>query len=414
MKFKFPVHWWPLVPKKAAALPPSPALPVGSPAESGGGSVGGSAAGPAAGSAAGSAAVRRLAPAWAWLHGWFGHRPSTSVPPSAPVNRLAAEPVAPGAALPALRGLGQWVAVAGLLASGAIVVWVAVSAWDLVSASRGVVAHRFTAPTLATFPVLVRTELLPAHRLNPDLQRALTPNEDRLLRAVQNVAMFENARSEPLLRAAQAAVQAVVAGSPAARALVEPGDIVQQVNGKEAGFVWDVYQFITERPLQLLELTLLRGTETLTLRLSLNAGERFDMSNHGLLFAVPDSVRYIGKTDAVRIADQLRVAYLEPLPGEWRAPYVEGLLGLSHALVSNLSTLQAAAPGSSNYLLSEDLLAWYQRQFNDNLGAHRMGVERLRMRQTEALLQMGWSVLAMAAVALLALARAVRSTWVLR
>jgi hypothetical protein len=369
MKFKFPAQWWPLALNKVLASARS--LAAGSSAET-----------------TAASAARSAAPSGAG--------------------------VSPVAALPALRGLGQWAALAGLLASAALVIWVAASAWDLVSASRGLAAHRFNAPTLARFPALARTALLPADRLNPDLQRALAPNEDRLLRAMNNVAMFENARAEPVLRAAPAAVQAVVEGSPAARAHVQPGDIVKQVNGKEAGFVWDVYQLITDRPLRLLELSLQRGSETVTASLSLKEGERFDMSNHGLLFAVPDSVRYIGKTDAVRITEQLRAAYLEPLPAEWQVPYIEGLLGVSNSLVSNLSTLQAAALGSSSYLRSEDLLGWYQRQFNDKLGLYRVGVERLRMRQTEALLQLGWGVLALAAAALLALARAMRANWALR
>jgi hypothetical protein len=366
---------------------------------------------------------RPLLPSWALLRDRLRHRfgrgPAVAAPTPTPAlaGRPAAGAVAAAAARPAppaLRGLGQWAALVGLLASGVLVSWVAATAWDLVAASRGLVAHRFTAPTLANFPALARTELLPANRLNPDLQRALAPNEDRLLRAVQNVARFENARAEPVLRAAPSAVQAVVEGSPAARARVEPGDIVKQVNGKEAGFVWDVYQLVTERPVRLLELGLLRGTETVTASLGLKEGERFDMSNHGLLFAVPDSVRYIGKTDAVRIAEQLRAAYIEPLPAEWQGPYIEGLLGLSNALVSNLSVLQAATLGSSNYLLGEDLLAWYQRQFNDSLGVYRIGLERLRVRQTDALLQLGWGVLAMSAAALLALASAIRAKWVLR
>lgn len=389
MKFKLPTRWWPLAPH------PAPALPAGLPAAEAGEAL--------------------PASAWAMLSDRFRNRfmrrPAAA---AAQADRSGAGPALPGAPLPALRGLGQWARVAGLLAGAAIVVWVASCAWDLVVASRSLVAYRFTAPALASYPALASVALRPASQLNPDLQQALTPNEDRLLRAVQNLAMFENARSEPLLRAAPAAVQAVVAGSPAALALVAPGDVIKQVNGKEAGFVWDVYQRITERPVRLVELAVQRGAETLTLSLGLKEGERFDMSNHGLLFAVPDSVRYIGKTDAVRIADQLRAAYLDPLPSEWRAPYVEGLLGVSNTLVGNLTTLQAAALGSSSYVRGEDLLAWYQRQFNDSLGVHRLAVERLRMRQAEALLQLGWGVLALAAAGLLALALAIRSTWALR
>ena len=52
------------------------------------------------------------------------------------------------------------------------------------------------------------------------------------MRAVQNIATFENARAEQTLRATRSVVQAVVEGSAAQRAKVEPGDVVKQVNSK--------------------------------------------------------------------------------------------------------------------------------------------------------------------------------------
>ena len=217
--------------------------------------------------------------------------------------KAAAKPAAPAMAsasastpgqaraLPALRGVEQWLGVASRAASALVVLWVMVSAWGLVSASRALESHVFAVPKLGQFPALGRTKLLAANRLSPDLQRMLTPNEDRLMRAVQNIATFENARAEQTLRATRSVVQAVVEGSAAQRAKVEPGDVVKQVNSKEAGFVWDVYKISTDRPLRLLELTLQRGSETLTASLELKEGDRFDLSNLGLLFPVPDTIR---------------------------------------------------------------------------------------------------------------------------
>ncbi|MDH4392134.1 MAG: PDZ domain-containing protein, partial [Aquabacterium sp.] len=288
---------------------------------------------------------------------------------------------------------------------------VGVTAWDIVSAGRGLAQMRPATPELRDFPALTRVPLLPQKYQNPDLQRALKPSEDRLLRAVQNIAIFENARAEPTLRAAPAAVQAVVAGSTAAQAGLQPGDVLRTVNDKEAGFVWDVYKQATERPVRRLELAVQRGADVLAVSLDLPAGEQFDMTNLGLLFAVPSSARFIGNTDTARIAAQLRQAYLEPLPMEEQGAYTEGLLMLSNALVSNLRTLQAAAPGSGAYLRSEELLVWYHRQHHEAQSAFRIGLVRLQARQSQALTQMGWCLLACSAAGLLALALAMRRTW---
>ena len=340
-------------------------------------------------------------------------------------SKAAAKPEAPAFAsasasasgqarsLPALRGVEQWLGVAARAASALVVLWVMVSAWGIVSASRALESHVFAVPKLGQFPALGHTKLLAANRLSPDLQRMLTPNEDRLMRAVQNIATFENARAEQTLRATRSVVQAVVEGSAAQRAKVEPGDVVKQVNSKEAGFVWDVYKISTDRPLRLLELTLQRGSETLTASLGLKEGDRFDLSNLGLLFPVPDTIRFIGLTDAERITEQLRSGYVEQMPPEWQIAYVEGLLGVSNELVANLSTLNAAAYSASNYLRSEELLGWYHQGFSKALGEYRNGVERRRVRQTQALLQLGWSLLAGGLMLLLALGQSARTRWAL-
>ncbi len=334
-------------------------------------------------------------------------------PPAADQAKPVAGVAPPRSATPALRGVEQWLGLAFRLVCAAVVVWIMVAAWGIVSSSRGLESHAFLTPKLGQFPALGHTPLLAANRLSPDLQRALSPNEDRLMRAVQNIATFENARAEPTLRATRSVVQAVVEGSPAERAKVATGDVVKQVNSKEAGFVWDVYKISTDRPLRLLELTLQRGADTLTASLELKEGDRFDLSNLGLLFPVPDTIRFIGQTDAERIAEQLRSGYVDQMPPEWQRAYVEGLLGVSNELVANLSTLNAVAYSASNYLRSEELLGWYHQRFNESLGTYRIGLERLRVRQAQAMLQLGWSLLGGGLMLLLALAQSGRARWAL-
>lgn len=305
----------------------------------------------------------------------------------------------------------QWLGAVGLLLSAALVVWVAVTAWGVLSTAQAWQARRMQVPSLLQYPPTIQTALLPADRLSPELRRALSPEEDLLKRAIQNIATFENARAEPPLRAAPAVVQAVAQGSPAALALVEVGDLVKLVNGKEAGFVWDVYKLLTDRPVSRVELTLVRGNETVLASLQLPEGESFDMTNHGLLFAVPDNIRFIGHLDVDRIASQLRSGYIELLPEESRRGYIDGLLVVTYELVSNLTTLQAAAPGAGNYVRSEEVLGWYHRSYMAALSNYRLGAERLLTRQAESLEQLGFSLLAAAAASLVALGLTLRRLW---
>lgn len=313
--------------------------------------------------------------------------------------------------LPALRGMEQWLGAAALLLSAALVVWVAVATWGVLSTAQAWQARRMQPPSLMQYPPTVQTALLPANRLAPELRRALSPEEDLLKRSIQNIATFENARAEPTLRAAPAVVQTVAQGSPAALAHVEVGDLVKLVNGKEAGFVWDVYKLLTDQPVRLVELTLVRGNETVLASLQLPEGGSFDMTNHGLLFAVPDSIRFIGHVDVDRIAAQLRSGYIERLPEESQRGYIDGLLDVTYELVSNLSTLQAAAPGAGNYVRSEEVLGWYHSSYVAALGNYRVGAERLLMRQAESLEQLAFSLLAAAAASLVALGLTLRRLW---
>ncbi len=326
--------------------------------------------------------------------------------PGAPASLATARPT-----LPALRGMEQWLGAAALLLSAALVVWVAVATWGVLSTAQAWQARRMQPPSLTQYPPTVQTALLPASRLAPELRRALSPEEDLLKRAIQNIATFENARAEPTLRAAPAVVQAVAQGSSAALARVEVGDLVKFVNGKEAGFVWDVYKLLTDQPVRLVELTLVRGNETVLASLQLPEGDSFDMTNHGLLFAVPDSIRFIGHVDVDRIATQLRGGYIERLPEESQRGYIDGLLDVTYELVSNLSTLQTAAPGAGNYVRSEEVLGWYHRSYVAALSNYRVGAERLLMRQAESLEQLGLSLLAAAAASLVALGLTLRRLW---
>ena len=326
--------------------------------------------------------------------------------PEAPASNTPAKRTAP-----ALRGIEQWLGALGLLLCAALVVWVALAAWDVLSTAKDWQARRMQPPSLLQYPPTIKTSLLPAERLSADLQRALSPEEDPLKRAIENVATFENARAEQPLRAASATVQSVVPGSAAELARVEVGDVVKLVNGKEAGFVWDVYKLLTDRPVRLVELTLLRGNETTVASLQLPEGDSFNMTNHGLLFSVPDSIRFIGRVDVDRISEQLRSGYIERLPEESQSAYIDGLLDVTNSLVSNLTTLQAAAPGAGNYVRSEEVLGWYHRSYVSALSSYRAGAERLLVRQAESLEQLALSLLACTVAGLVALGLTLRRLW---
>lgn len=314
---------------------------------------------------------------------------------------------------PVLRSTGQWMSVASLAVCAVLAVWIMFAAWAVLSTGHAISSQRLVVPSLKQYPMLANTRLFSSQALDQDVLRLLSPEEDSLVRVFQNIAAFENARSEEVLRSTPALVQSVVAASPAARAGVMPGDRVIRVNARPADFVWDLYKGITETPQQSIELTLQRGTEPLRVLMELDEDAAFDMTNHGLMFGVPDHIRYLGRTDVSRLAKQVRSTYVNAQPSEWRRAYVDGLVSISQELVANLSSLAAVSIDSKGYVRSEDLLGWYHTRLLDGTESHRTTLARLQAHQSETLFQLGLALWAASLAALVAIAMTIKARWAL-
>jgi hypothetical protein len=350
----------------------------------------------------------------------LGRAPAPALPGIEPAWGPSAAPraSAAAAAVPVRRApqrwlsSAQWLALFGRVAAMLAVLSVMVSSWQLMTVAQATAEHTLTLPTLSNYPALARVRLAgkPAQGAPLDVGRLLAPQDDHLLQAVQNIATFENLRAEPALRAAAALVQAVAEGSKAQAAGVRAGDLVQRVNGAQAGFVWDVYKAITERPVRELVLELRRGEDTLAVTVRTDSDDGFDMTNHGLLFNVPAQARYIGQTDVARLTEQLRISFVDSQPSELRRTYEDGLLAMTLQLVANL-TLLSAPEGAPAGFHTEDLLGWYHGRFAEAVSRWRVDGERLRAREIEALSGLAWALMVGGGLALVALALGLRRRW---
>lgn len=327
--------------------------------------------------------------------------------PSADANGLRGETLRP----PVFRSAGQWTTLVGLLLCASVVVWIMFSAWALVSVAHASAEVRLRPPVLKAYPPLAQTRLFSPPVLDQDIQRLLSPEQDSLVRVFQNIAAFENARAEELLRSSPTTVQSVLAGSPAAAAGLQVGDRITRINEAPADFVWDLYKALTQTPQQSIAIAFQRGETPLNAVADLEEGAAFDMTNHGLLFDVPAHIRYLGPTDVSRLAKQLRTDYVNAAPSEWRRAYVDGLLTMTQEIVANLSALAAAPPDGKNYIRSEELLSWYHGKFLEAADGQRTTLMRLQALQTQALYELGLGLLAAGLACLVGLGVAMRSQW---
>ena len=312
---------------------------------------------------------------------------------------------------PVFRSAGQWTALVGLLLCASVVLWIMFSAWALVSVAHATAQVRLSPPVLKSYPPLLQTRLFSPPVMDQDIQRLLSPEQDSLVRVFQNMAAFENARAEDLLRSSSTTVQSVLADSPAAAAGLLAGDRITRVNEAPADFVWDLYKALTQTPQQSIAITFERGETPMSAVVELEEGAAFDMTNHGLLFDIPAHIRYLGPTDVSRLAQQLRADYVNAAPSEWRKTYVDGLLTLTQEIVANLSALASAPPDGKNYIRSEELLSWYHGQFLQAVDGQRTTLMRLQALQTQALYELGLGLLAAGLACLVGLGLAMRSQW---
>ncbi|NBT00359.1 MAG: hypothetical protein EBS61_06905, partial [Betaproteobacteria bacterium] len=157
--------------------------------------------------------------------------------------------------------------------------------------------------------------------------------DPRIDYAFEQLANFENTRSEAVLRGTRANVAGVAPGSVAARAGFRPGDFILSVDGEQAGFVWDSLRKLTAAGKSAVLLEVQRGNEVLRGELMAPEGETITSSNTGLLFEIPEGYRFIGENDRRDLRSDFSRVYMEGLAGDERLAYATSLALLGGNLV---------------------------------------------------------------------------------
>ncbi|NBT82604.1 MAG: hypothetical protein EBT56_13485 [Betaproteobacteria bacterium] len=181
--------------------------------------------------------------------------------------------------------------------------------------------------------------------------------DPRIDYAFEQIANFENTRSEAVLRSTRANVAGVAPGSVAARAGFRVGDLILSVDGEEAGFVWDGLRKLTAAGKSAVLLEVQRGNEVLRGELVAPDGEMITSSNTGLLFEIPEGYRFIGENDRRELRSGFSRAYMEGLAGDERLAYATSLALLGGNLVKRGVEQAAVKPADQMWLKTEQILA---------------------------------------------------------
>jgi hypothetical protein len=226
----------------------------------------------------------------------------------------------------------------------------------------------------------------------------------RLAEALALIGQFENGRSEFRLREVRAVVAGVAPESPAARAGVMPGDEIVSVNGRPAGYVWDLLHELTATPDGRAVLEVRRGGATVTLAIRSVTDAPLDSVNTGLLFPLAEDVNHLGPTDRLRLQRALTTGYLAAVPRAWHAQYAASLEALGRGLVERLTELAQDGAARSAPLRVPALLEWHHQAFLDALARTERAAAAARVRQLASLARLAEALAAtaLAAAALLA------------
>ncbi|NBS39846.1 MAG: hypothetical protein EBS73_11325 [Betaproteobacteria bacterium] len=187
--------------------------------------------------------------------------------------------------------------------------------------------------------------------------------DPRIDYAFEQIANFENTRSEAVLRSTRANVAGVAPGSVAARAGFRVGDLILSVDGEEAGFVWDGLRKLTAAGKSAVLLEVQRGNEVLRGELVAPDGEMITSSNTGLLFEIPEGYRFIGENDRRELRSGFSRAYMEGLAGDERLAYATSLALLGGNLVKRGVEQAAVKPADQMWLKTEQILADHHNKF---------------------------------------------------
>ena len=232
--------------------------------------------------------------------------------------------------------------------------------------------------------------------------------DPRIDYAFEQIANFENTRSEAVLRSTRANVAGVAPGSVAARAGFRVGDFILSIDGDQAGFVWDSLRKLTAAGKSTVLLEVQRGNEVLRGELMAPEGELLTSSNTGLLFEIPEGYRFLGENDRRELRGGFSRAYMEGLAGDERLAYATSLALLGGNLVKRGVEQADLKPSDPMWLKTEQILADHHSKFSKALAHHGAVLETMQANLQAGFVKIGALLLAALIAGIAALASALQ------
>ncbi|MGA1652745.1 MAG: PDZ domain-containing protein [Burkholderiaceae bacterium] len=232
--------------------------------------------------------------------------------------------------------------------------------------------------------------------------------DPRIDYAFEQIANFENTRSEAVLRSTRANVAGVAPGSVAARAGFRVGDFILSIDGDQAGFVWDSLRKLTAAGKSSVLLEVQRGNEVLRGELLAPEGELLTSTNTGLLFEIPEGYRFIGENDRRELRGGFSRVYMEGLAGDERLAYATSLALLGGNLVKRGVEQADLKPSDPMWLKTEQILADHHSKFSKALAHHGAVLETMQANLQAGFVKIGALLLAALIAGIAALASALQ------
>lgn len=334
----------------------------------------------------------------------------TSDKASIDVARNGGDITAPARRPPHPRPLSHWILMVFLAGLSAALCWLAYAGYQLHKATAAQNSIMMHVPDFDSFmasrpvpPDEGPKKKTAAVAAAPAKQAARVEPGALIEHAFSNFAQFENSRAEFPLRKREAIVTGVQPGSPAQVAGILPGDLVVSINGKSAGYLWDVFVQLSAKPTNTVEVEIKRQDEISSATLRAPAGAMVDTNSSGLLFDLPEGLHYMGPNDVIELGRQFSSRFLDAVPTEWRTDYARNVDLYSQQLAERISAQSKLKPNDPQYLRVDQLLVWQHENF-------MQAVERFTSEQRgaenhvgQALDRLGSSVVATAVAMLLAL-----------
>ncbi|MGA1396899.1 MAG: PDZ domain-containing protein, partial [Burkholderiaceae bacterium] len=232
--------------------------------------------------------------------------------------------------------------------------------------------------------------------------------DPRIDYAFEQIANFENTRSEAVLRSTRANVAGVAPGSVAARAGFRVGDFILSIDGDQAGFVWDSLRKLTAAGKSSILLEVQGGNEVLRGELLAPEGELLTSTNTGLLFEIPEGYRFIGENDRRELRGGFSRVYMEGLAGDERLAYATSLALLGGNLVKRGVEQADLKPSDQMWLKTEQILADHHSKFSKALAHHGAVLETMQASLQAGFVKIGALLLAALIAGIAALAAALQ------